>query len=67
MTRVSEIFSCHTDTVVMKVQNAFDHDSYKLVSEILSRFLLKIFSRFLVSGTQESCIFGISNPNSDLP
>lgn len=45
MTRVSEIFSCHTDTVVTKVQNAFDHDSYKLVSEILSRFL--------VSGTGE--------------
>lgn len=45
MTRVSEIFSCHTDTVVTKVQNVFDHDSYKLVSEI--------HSRFLVSGTGE--------------
>jgi len=34
------MFSYCTDAVVTKVQNVFDHNFCKLISEILSRFLV---------------------------
>lgn len=34
------MFSYFTDSVVTRVQKVFDHNFYKLMSEILSRFLV---------------------------